>query len=240
MIDRSPTPQLTVAPDETMLEKALEPGTIGERTYRRIRADIVFGRLAPGERLTLDRMRDVYAASVSTLREVLNRLSSEGLILAEGSRGFEVTPISPGDLREVAAMRCLLESHALRESFGAGDMEWEGEVVAAHHKLAAMERRMAAGERAVAETWKRYDRQFHHALISACGSKVLLDMHAMIFDRYLRYQMIAAVYRGDVAEAEHRRLLDCALRRDWKTAQSTLVKHVNDCVDHMISKQLVG
>jgi len=185
-------------------------------------------------------MRDVYSASVSTLREVLNRLSSEGLIIAEGSRGFEVTPISPEDLREVAAMRCLLESHALRESFAAGDMDWEGAVVAAHHKLAAMERRMAAGERSVAETWKRYDREFHHALISACGSKVLLETHAAIFDRYLRYQMIAAVYRGGIAEGEHRQLLDCALRRDWKTAQSTLTKHVNDCVDHMIAKQLVG
>jgi DNA-binding GntR family transcriptional regulator len=223
-----------------MPDEALQAATIGERTYRRIRADIVFGRLAPKERLTLDRMRDVYSASVSTLREVLNRLSSEGLIIAEGSRGFEVTPISPEDLREVAAMRCLLESHALRESFAAGDMDWEGAVVAAHHKLAAMERRMAAGERSVAETWKRYDREFHHALISACGSKVLLETHAAIFDRYLRYQMIAAVYRGGIAEGEHRQLLDCALRRDWKTAQSTLTKHVNDCVDHMIAKQLVG
>jgi len=223
-----------------MPDEALQAATIGERTYRRIRADIVFGRLAPKERLTLDRMRDVYSASVSTLREVLNRLSSEGLIIAEGSRGFEVTPISPEDLREVAAMRCLRESHALRESFAAGDMDWEGAVVAAHHKLAAMERRMAAGERSVAETWKRYDREFHHALISACGSKVLLETHAAIFDRYLRYQMIAAVYRGGIAEGEHRQLLDCALRRDWKTAQSTLTKHVNDCVDHMIAKQLVG
>jgi len=223
-----------------MPDEALQAATIGERTYRRIRADIVFGRLAPKERLTLDRMRDVYSASVSTLREVLNRLSSEGLIIAEGSRGFEVTPISPEDLREVAAMRCLLESHALRESFAAGDMDWEGAVVAAHHKLAAMERRMAAGERSVAETWKRNDREFHHALISACGSKVLLETHAAIFDRYLRYQMIAAVYRGGIAEGEHRQLLDCALRRDWKTAQSTLTKHVNDCVDHMIAKQLVG
>ena len=223
-----------------MPDEALHAATIGERTYRRIRADIVFGRLAPKERLTLDRMRDVYSASVSTLREVLNRLSSEGLIIAEGSRGFEVTPISPEDLREVAAMRCLLESHALRESFAVGDMDWEGAVVAAHHKLAAMERRMAAGERSVAETWKRYDREFHHALISACGSKVLLETHAAIFDRYLRYQMIAAVYRGGIAEGEHRQLLDCALRRDWKTAQATLTKHVNDCVDHMIAKQLVG
>ena len=223
-----------------MPDELLHSATIGERTYRRIRADIIFGRLAPKERLTLDRMRDVYSASVSTLREVLNRLSSEGLIIAEGSRGFEVTPISAENLREVAAMRCLLESHALRESFAAGDMDWEGAVVAAHHKLAAMERRMASGERSVAETWKRYDREFHHALISACGSKVLLETHAAIFDRYLRYQMIAAVYRGEIAEGEHRQLLDCALRRDWKTAQSTLTKHVNDCVDHMIAKQLVA
>jgi DNA-binding GntR family transcriptional regulator len=223
-----------------MPDELLHTAPIGERTYRRIRADIIFGRLAPKERLTLDRMRDVYSASVSTLREVLNRLSSEGLIIAEGSRGFEVTPISAENLREVAAMRCLLESHALRESFAAGDMDWEGAVVAAHHKLAAMERRMASGERAAAETWKRYDREFHHALISACGSKVLLETHAAIFDRYLRYQMIAAVYRGEIAEGEHRQLLDCALRRDWKTAQSTLTKHVNDCVDHMIAKQMVA
>lgn len=223
----------------TMLQEPVDIEAIGEKTYRRIRADIVFGRLAPGKRLTLERMREIYATSVSTLREVFNRLSSEGLIVAEGARGFEVTPISAGNLREVAAMRCLLEGHALRESFEAGDMEWEGGVVAAHHKLAAMERRMSAGERSIAETWKRYDWEFHHALIAACGSKVLLEIHASIYDRYLRYQMIAAVYRGDVAAAEHRRLLECALKRDWKSAQGTLTRHVNDCVEHMISKRLV-
>ena len=77
-------------------------------------------------------------------------------------------------------------------------------------------------------------------MISACGSRVLLEMHAVIYDRYLRYQMVAAVYRGDVAAGEHRRLLDCALRRDWKGAQTTLDKHVHDCVTHMIDKRLVA
>lgn len=223
-----------------MLETPVEPASIGEATYRRIRTDVVFGRLAPGERLTLDRMRDAYGASVSTLREVLNRLSSEGLVRAEGARGFEVTPISAGDLREVAEMRCLLEAHAIRASFEHGDMEWEGRVVAAHHKLAAMERRMSAGERLATETWKRYDREFHHTLISACGSQVLLHTHATIYDRYLRYQVIAAIYRGDVAADEHRDLLDCALRRDWQTAQATLTRHVTDCVEHMIALGLVS
>ena len=93
--------------------------------------------------------------------------------------------------------------------------------------------------RSHAETWKRYDWEFHRGLIAACGSQVLLETHALIYDRYLRYQVIAGVYRGEVAAGEHRRLLDAALKRDWKTAQATLVKHVHDCVAHMIDKRLV-
>ncbi len=222
-----------------MLDEARPTETVGEKTYQRIRADIVCGALPPGERLTLDRMRDAYEASVGTLRENLNRLSSEGLIVAEGARGFQVMPVSAANLREVSAMRCLLEGHALRQSFEAGDMEWEGQVVAAHHKLAAMERRMSAGDRAQAQAWKRYDREFHRALIGACGSMVLMELHALIYDRYLRYQMVAAVYRGDVAAGEHKQLLDSALKRDWKAAQRTLNQHVQDCVAHMIDKRLV-
>ena len=213
---------------------------IGEAAYRRIRLDIVFGRLPPGQKLTLDRMKEAYGASVSTLREILNRLSSEGLIVAEGAKGFAVMPVSPDDLRQIASMRELLEGHALKESFDAGDVEWEGRVVAAHHKLATMEKRMAAGMRSEAETWKRYDWEFHHALISACGSRVLLETHASIYDRYLRYQMIAAVYRGEAASGEHRRLLEAALARDWRTAQKTLGAHVHDCVAQMLRGGLIG
>jgi DNA-binding GntR family transcriptional regulator len=213
---------------------------VGESAYRRIRADVVFGRLAPAQKLTLERMREAYGASVSTLREILNRLSSEGLIVAEGAKGFAVMPASPDNLRQVASMRELLEGHALKESFEAGDMEWEGRVVAAHHKLAAMEKRMAAGMRSEAETWKRYDWEFHHTLISACGSKVLLDTHATIYDRYLRYQMLAAVYRGEAASGEHRALLESALARDWRTAQRTLSTHIQDCVVQMLRGGLIA
>ena len=219
--------------------RRVEDAPVGETAYRCIRSDIVFGRLAPGQKLTLDRMKEAYDASVSTLREILNRLSSEGLIKAEGGRGFEVMPISPENLRQVASMRQLLECHALKEAFGAGDMEWEGRVVAAYHKLAQMEKRMAKGNRADAEIWKRYDWEFHHALISACGSQVLLDTHAMIYDRYLRYQMIAAVYRGEAASNEHRTLMESALARDWRVAQKALTTHVQDCVDQMVGGGLI-
>jgi DNA-binding GntR family transcriptional regulator len=210
-------------------------GPVGETTYRRVRADIVYGRLIPGQKLTLERMRDAYGSAVSTLREIFNGLASEGLITAEGARGFEVASISPDNLREIAAMRQLLECDALRSSFELGDVEWEGRVVAAHHKLASLERRMSAGDRSGEEILRRYDWEFHNALISACGSRLLLEMHAGIYDKYLRYLMLAAVFRGEPVVEEHRKLLGFALDRDWRSAQATTITHIQDCVAQMLS-----
>lgn len=99
--------------------------------YKQIRTDIVFGRLRPNERLKLERMKGQYGTSVSTLREILSRLASEGFVRAEGQRGFQVTPVSPEDLLEIANLRSLLECYALELSFSAGDVDWEGRVVAA-------------------------------------------------------------------------------------------------------------
>jgi DNA-binding GntR family transcriptional regulator len=210
--------------------------TAGEKAYRQIRRDILFGRLEPSQKLKLDDLRESYGISVSTLREVLNRLTAEGLIVAESARGFEVAPVSPENLKELASLRQLLECHALQQSFATGDMDWEAGVVAAHHKLASMENRMLTGDRSVLEILKRYDWEFHHALLLACGSRVMLDAHAAVFDKYHRYLMIALVFRGETTSREHRQLLECALKRDSQTAQKILTQHINDCVTHTLTK----
>lgn len=224
----------------SLLTKTSTPETIGESVYRRIRSDIIFGILAPGQKLRLEKVSESYGTSISTLRELLNRMCAEGLIVAEGQRGFEVASVSADDFRQVAALRLLLENHAMEQSFQLGDLDWEGRVVSAHHKLAVMERRMLAGDRLDQELWKRCDWDLHHALISACGSGVLLETHALIYDRYLRYQMIAVVFRGEIAAREHQQLLECALARDSKRAQAILVTHIDGCVEDALRNDAAG
>jgi DNA-binding GntR family transcriptional regulator len=211
------------------------PPTVGDSAYRRIRSDILFGRLPPGKKLKLDSLRRDYGASVSTLREILSRLSSERLVVAEGQKGFEVSQMSAANLQEIAVLRQLLEGRALVQSFQSGDMEWEGRVVAAYHRLYRMEERMAQGDRTCVEEWKNFDWQFHQALISACGSKMLIDTHAQIFEKYLRYQMIALSYRGEIAAREHSRLLECALNRDARDACEVLKTHVAGGLEHALA-----
>jgi DNA-binding GntR family transcriptional regulator len=224
-----------LSPDDTPATDSFAQQTISEQAYARIRADIIFGRLRPTQKLKLEKLRETYGASVSTLREILNRLASEELVVAEGQRGFEVASVSVSNLREIADLRLLLESHAMAQSFEAGNVEWEGRVVASHYKLAALETRMNNGDFSLTETWKRYDWEFHQALISACGSRVLMDTHAAVFDKYLRYQMIALSFRGDIAVGEHEQLLQCALRRDAGKARSILEAHVSGGVAHALA-----
>lgn len=212
----------------------------GDDLYRQLRHDVIHGRLAPGARLRLEALRDVYGASVSTLREVLNRLAGERLVVAEGQRGFAVAPVTQAEFRELAALRSLLEIHALGQSFARGDLEWEGQVVGAYHKLGRLEAQMLQGDRSRSEDWKRYDKEFHQTLIGACPSHELLTAHSAVFDQYLRYQIVAVIFRGAEAASEHAILRDCALSRDTDRAARTLATHIAACVEHTAAGGLLG
>ncbi|OUD08823.1 GntR family transcriptional regulator [Marivivens niveibacter] len=207
---------------------------LGDDIYRAMRHDIVFGKLEAQSKIRLSNLKETYGASVPTLREILNRLVSEGFVLAEGQRGHIVTPMSAEGLREIADLRILLESSALEKSIQRGDLNWEERIISAHYRLAQMEKQMQAGDDAVREAWKKYDWEYHQALISACGSSELLSLHGITFDKYLRYQMRLLTFRGEVAADEHKLMRDAALDRDAKTAVALLRAHILGGVEHSL------
>lgn len=208
---------------------------VSASAYQKIKRDIIFGDLAPGSKLKLEGLRGRYDASLSTLRETLNRLSSEGFVEALDQRGFFVTPVSREDLIEIANLRVLLECHALCLSIANGDTDWEGNLVAAHHKLHLMEQKMLAGDESSKEEWKRRDWEFHLALIEACGSRNLLSLHSVLYDKYLRYQMLVLTYRGSEAVTEHKKIFDAALVRDIDQASACLKVHIEKGLEHTLS-----
>lgn len=206
-----------------------DQGSVGDVAYARIRNDILEGALEPGMKLKLDLLKRTYEVSINTLRETLARLASEGLVEAEGQKGFRVVPISIADLREIGELRQLIECHAVRTSIENGDLEWEGRIVAAHHMLAHIEQLMLKeGLRHVLD-WQRFDREYHVALMSACNSRWILRVHRAIHDQYRRYQLVAlksVAFRGEESVRDHRSLLDLALKREAEGAVRLLARHI--------------
>ena len=64
----------------------------------KIKNDIISGTLKASAKPILDTLKIQYEASVSTLRETLNRLSSEGFVKAPEQRSFLVSEILREDL----------------------------------------------------------------------------------------------------------------------------------------------
>jgi len=202
---------------------------VADAAYSRLRADIVGGELLPGMKLKLDALRERYEVSVNTLRETLSRLTADGLVEAEGQRGFTVVPATLADLIDITETRRLLECHAARLSVEYADLEWESRLVAAYHKLSRAEELVAKEGDRHADELERYNREFHIALISGCNSRWLLHFHRMMYDQSLRYRMLAFRVKDfprDQSRREHKQILEAALARDIETLLSVLGIHI--------------
>lgn len=212
---------------ETM--NGVQPTTLTEAIYGRIRNDILLGVFRPGDKLKLESLRQRYEASVNTLRETLSRLVSDGLVANEGQRGFMVVPASLADLRDITEMRKLLECHAVRLSIERADLDWESRVVAAYHKLSKIEAIIDSDPKRYSAQLELYNREFHGALIAACGSRWLLTFYAAMYDQSLRYRMLAFQVRDfprEQSRREHREILDAALARDADRLIPILSAHI--------------
>jgi DNA-binding GntR family transcriptional regulator len=208
-----------------------EPRTssIAESVHARIRADILSGALPPGMKLKLDALHQRYDVSVNTLRETLSRLAADGLVAAEGQRGFNVIAVSLADLIDITEMRRMLECEAARLSLQNADLEWESRLVASYHKLSTIEERVEADPAAHAAPLERYNREFHAAVISGCRSRWLLHFHGMMYDQSLRYRMLAFRVKDfprEQSRREHREILDAALARDADRLIAVLTAHI--------------
>ena len=209
--------------------------TISSITYDLIKRDIIFNKLKPSSKLKLDNLKNNYNASLSTIRETLNRLASEGFVKAEEQRGFFVNPFSKEDLIEIANLRVLLECHAIKLSIENGTTDWEGNLVASHHKLHLLEKKMQKDYKKYREEWKKYDWEFHLALVSNCASANLLNLHSILYDKSIRYQMAVPQYRGKGAEDEHKIIFEAAINRDSRIASETLETHILKGLNHTLT-----
>ena len=81
----------------------------------RLRADILAGRVIPGQKLAFADLCSRYGVSVGVIREALSRLVEQGLVSSTPQQGFSVAAISRTDLHHLTEARCEIESLALRD-----------------------------------------------------------------------------------------------------------------------------
>ena len=206
---------------------ASKKNTLASLVYAQLRTDILNGKLAPNTKLRLDDLCECYAAGNSPVREALNRLSADRLVVREDQRGFFVAPVSRQDLEELTKTRCWLEDIAIRESIAHASIEWEEKLVLSLHRLSRISRVASDYDHATNPEWDRLHRDFHLSLISTCGSHWMLSFCALLHDQAERYRRLAVLTSAidrDV-HAEHSAIVAAALAGDADLASKSLLAH---------------
>lgn len=208
--------------------------TLTEEAYRRLRADIIGGVFPAGSPLRLEALKERYGLSFSPLREALNRLQAERLVLAAALRGFRIAELSLEEMRDAIETRILIDNDGLKRSIARGDDDWEGHVVATFHALSRCADRLAAvtrkrTEQESAELEGRH-RDFHLALVSQSGSRWLMEFSSQLYAQTERYRRPMLADRSSALpprdiQGEHRAIMQAAIARDAKKATSLLEQH---------------
>lgn len=204
------------------------PRTLVERAYLGLRHDVVCGKLAPGERLRVEHLKDQYEVGAGTLREALSLLVSDALVTSEGQRGFRVAPISMTDLEDVTNTRVMLETDALRQSIRRGDAQWEAALVHSYDLLSKTEVDLAESG---SDLWERRNQAFHEALIAGFDSnwsKYLLSILYRHAERYrnINWRLTAAHASGRDVHKEHEDIFRAAVGRQEARAALALEAHI--------------
>lgn len=198
--------------------------------YDDMRHRLVTGEFGHGIKLRAEKLRLDYDCSASTVREVLFRLSTVGLVHFQEQRGFRAPEQSRERQHDLTHMRILLESEGACLSVRQGGVEWEARLSAAHHKLKHIEVRVRASGDIVTlvNLWSRAEQEFHETLIEACGSPNLKRMHMEIYQQFRQQLVSAETNFGYFPEnvEEHQAILDAALERDEQRLRRAIHDHL--------------
>lgn len=201
--------------------------TLADQAYKRLRRDVIVGNRVPGERLRIEKLKAIYGIGPTPLREAMQKLAQEGIVVSEGNRGFSVAPLDIEEFTDLNLARTIIEQGALKLSIENGDDAWEARLVAAAYILAKEDTALASASDTLPETWERANAEFHTALVAACGSEWLLRMRANLNDLCERYRR-ASVYQKAGArdlKAEHAAIAEAALGRDAEKACRLIAEH---------------
>ena len=150
--------------------EALYAPSLVEMTTRRLRAEILSGELAPGQRLVEEQIGQRFAISRAPLREALRLLANEGLVEHLPRRGVRVTELSMQDVDELFGLRAVLEEYAARQAFPLRTDDGADPLAEVAAQLAQMKRADAVGDMLGKDDAHR---AFHTAVVALAGNHQL-------------------------------------------------------------------
>lgn len=199
--------------------KARKPKSV-EMVLQQIRAKIVSGELHPGEQIRQHEMAEELGVSRMPLREALNVLAEQGLLMHRANAGYFVAKRAPNELAQIRRMLQLLENELFTS------IEWPDPACLRELRDMNAQMRACAG----AEDWSplvRLNREFHLRIFSLSPHKLILEEVRRLWalaDLFISTKMADSQARLRTVE-EHEALIECLAAQNRTNCLETMELH---------------
>lgn len=201
---------------------APQRGRASDRVLGELRRMILTQELPPGAVITEASLVSVLTCSRTPLREALQRLSHEHLVVAVPGRGVSISDLSIPQFGVVIEADSSVETSLVRLAAERID----DESLAAAEEL--LERATAAADAGDVPEVVDCDYLFHTTWGQAAGNHLLLEFQAMLLRLLARYVYIGFSHPGnrEGALSDHRKILAALKQHDPDAAECAMREHI--------------
>jgi DNA-binding GntR family transcriptional regulator len=196
--------------------------SLRDQVYQELRKAILSGPISPGSVLVQEQLAEQLGISRTPVRDALDRLANEGLVIRSNGGRVQVAQLSIEELREKYQVRQVLEGLALRL---AAEHLVEQAMARLDHLIQTMR---AAAEVHDHKLVTEAGNEFHDIIIAACGNKYLIHLLTSLNDSIRRYRQFAADLPGRATEniQEHEQIYLAMAMGDFVLAEQRMKHHI--------------
>ena len=203
----------------------------GGELYEVIREDIIEGRLAANERLIVADLAKRHGTSTNPVREALQLLRGEGLVIMAPNRGARVRPIDEDFIRDISELTGLIEPFVTRWFVG---MATDEDVMELERLQGLIE------ENAFKDTilHSELDTAFHTVMYERHYNRLAAEMWWRNREvlRAVTRRMDYTLARRAAVIRDHRELIQCIRDQDGDRAAETIARHVSGSARHIMEQ----
>lgn len=205
--------------------------TTSNAIYERIRHDILSGKLAANARLKVSALAKEHDTSTNPVREALQQLRGEGLVLFAPNQGARVRPIDMEFVRDVAEVGYLLEPYLLKLFVETASDEDIAELERIQDEIEALN---------FADKPRHTDlnNTFHETMYERHYNRVAFGVwkqHREIMGS-ISTRIPIAMGRQESILKEHRALIAAIKAQDVEKAVQVLKQHIGDAGRHLVDQ----
>lgn len=202
------------------------------RVFQTMRDNILNGVYQENDELRENTIAAELGVSRTPVREALRQLELEGLVKMIPNKGAFVTGITANDVKDIYAIRSMLEGMCARwatEYITEEQIEDLEEIIL----LSEYHVKKAKGEKSQQVT--ELDGKFHEILYNASNSRilnhVLSDFHKYV--RMARKASVANPERAEKSIEEHKHILEALKNRDAEQAEYWANTHMMNVMKYL-------